>query len=61
MGGILAAASVDRMLRSAKDWITVQDSGVPVLICDDANLDLTTPIRKNYFGKRALDAEMEAE
>ena len=59
--GVLAAASEDRMLRTARDWIMVQDSKVPILICDDANLDTTTPAGKNNFGKKALDAEMEAE
>ena len=59
--GTLASATVDRMLRTARDWMMVQDSKVPVLICDDSNLDTTTPAGKNNFGKKALDAEKEAE
>ena len=61
VGGVLASASIDRMLRTARDWIMVQDSQVPILICDDANLDTTTPEGKNTFGKKTLDAQTEGE
>ena len=60
-GTLAAAATVDRMLRTARDWMMAQDSKVPVLMCEDSNLDTTTPAGKNNFGKKALDAEKEAE
>ena len=44
--GVLAAASVDRLLRTPRDWIMVQESEIKVLICDDANLDTSTPSGK---------------
>ena len=61
MKGVLAAASVDRMLRTARDWMMVQESKVKILICNDSNLDTSTPEGKRTFGKRALDAQFEAE
>jgi len=59
--GVLAAASVDRLLRTPRDWIMVQESEIKVLICDDANLDTSTPSGECAFGKKALEAHMEAK
>jgi len=61
MNGILAMATVDRMLRNAHDFLTVRDSGTPILICENDYIDTTTPRGRNTFGKMVLDAETEAE
>jgi len=61
IGGALATASVDRMLRTDRDWIMVQDSNVPIFICDDASLGTTTPSGKCMFGKKALEGQCKAE
>ena len=58
--GILATSTVCRMLRNKKDLIQIEESKVPVLICENEELDTTTPRRKNLFGKLVLDAELEA-
>ena len=49
------------MLRNARDFLMVRDSGVPLLICENDALDTTTARGRNHFGKLVLDAEMEAE
>lgn len=59
-GGILATSTVCRMLRNKKDLIQIEESNVPVLICENEELDTTTPRGKNMFGKSVLDAELEA-
>ena len=61
LGGTLATASVCRMLRNAHDWLTVRDSGIPLLVCESDYLDTSTARGRNAFGKMALDAETEAE
>ena len=57
IGGTLAAATVDRMLRTPRDWVMVQESGVPILICQDANLDTTTLDGKAAFAHKAINAQ----
>ena len=57
----LATSHVCQMLRNKKDLIAVEDSGVPLLICDHDTLDTSTPRGKNIFGKLVLDAELEAD
>ena len=49
------------MLRNRKDLISVEDSGVPLLIRDHDNLDTSTPLGKNVFGKLVVDAELEGD
>ena len=58
--GILATSTVCRMLRNKQDLIQIEESKVPVLICENEELDTTTPRGKNIFGKLVLDAELEA-
>lgn len=58
--GILATSTVCRMLRNKKDLIQIEESKIPVLICENEELDTTTPRGKNTFGKLVLDAELEA-
>ena len=40
--------------------IQIEDAKIPVLICENEELDTTTPRGKNIFGKLVLDAELEA-
>ena len=60
-GATLAAATVCRMLRNARDFLAVRDSAIPLLFCEHDGLDTTTARGRNQFGKFVLDAEMEAE
>ena len=39
----------------------MEESNVPLLICENEGLDTTTPRGKNIFGKLVLDAELEAD
>ena len=41
--------------------ISVEESGLTLLICENEALDTSTPRGKNAFGKLVLDAEMEAD
>ena len=58
--GVLATSTVCRMLRNKKELIQIEDAKIPVLICENEELDTTTPRGKNIFGKLVLDAELEA-
>ena len=48
------------MLRNKRDLLQIEESKVPILICEHEELDTTTPRGKNLFGKLVLDAELEA-
>ena len=49
--GILATSTVCRMLRNKKDLIQIEESKVPVLICENEELDTTTPRGKKHLWK----------
>ena len=55
----VATAYVDRMLRNAKDYITLRDSKLPLLICNDDFVDTTTPWGRKHFALKVIDAEFE--
>ena len=49
--GILATFSVCRMLRTKRDLVVLEDSGVRILLCEHEGLDLSTPTGKHLFGR----------
>jgi hypothetical protein len=58
-GCTLATANVDRILRNARDYVTLRDSKLPLLICNDELVNTTTPWGRKYFATKVIEAEYE--